>query len=964
MKPSPPSLLLLLLLFLLPGIRQAAGQFYVRGQDPASIRWQQIETPHFRLIFPQEIASQASYAADLLEYMHGPASESIGRRPRRVPVILHNHGVVPNGFVSWAPARMELFTTPPPDDGPHDWLERLAVHEFRHVVQVSKLNQGITRLMSLLLGEQALGISLGLFVPMWLLEGDAVVMETALTHGGRGRMPSFEQGLRAQLVERGAYTYEKAMLGSLKDHVPNFYELGYQLVASARVAHGPGIWGRVLSNIALRPYTVNPLAFGLKRETGAGTRRYYAQTMQMLDSLWTEQLQQESYTPFRALSPESELYSHYRSLAFIGDSTLMALRTGMDGIPRVVSIGLDGEESGLFIPGFYNTNAFSAGGGVIAWSETRPDPRWAHRSWSEIHLHELGSASTRRLTRGTRLFSPALTADGRLIAATEVSLTNDYALVILDAGSGELVARMSLPGNDYLMSPSWHPGGGQILAIARNESGKRIVLADTATGDFTTLFHAGHTEISRPRYLSADKVAFTGAFSGVDNIYVLDPASGEVSRLVSSRFGAVDAVLSPGGDLLLWSGYSSLGYRAVAHEGPLPRFLPLDRVTDHSVGFHRTLAAQENMTVGKSRVARTEHQIKDYSRAANLFNFHSWGPYALHLNTMEVEPGFSLLSQNLLSTSLTALGYAFDPVERLGRYYLNYSYLGFYPVVDLEMGSGLRRSYYTTQQDPGTPVEFLWRQREASLGLSLPLAYRKGPWLLGVNSSVRSGLLHAGRASDTPSFLREHSVHTLGYRVSAYRQIRSVGRDIRPRLGQALSVEFRHAPFGSSDMGWVAGIRAMGLFPGLGSHHSLRLTASYQEHRPGTPERDRINFRFPNLLPYPRGTAARRDDAVYGLGLDYAFPLAYPDRAIPHIVYLKRLRTNFFTDYARTRRTVQQEGSPSIRVNEQLLSVGLDLIADVHLLGFFSPMEVGVRSIYLPYEGEAAFRLLFAFGLY
>lgn len=141
--------------FGLPG--KAIGQFFIWGQAPGSIRWQQINTEHFQVVFPEGFEEQGSYVADVLEFAYGHGSRTLGHLPRRVSVILQNQTVVPNGFVSWAPRRIEMFTNPPQNNDSHDWLEQLAIHEFRHVVQIDKLNQGLTRVLSILFGEQEQG---------------------------------------------------------------------------------------------------------------------------------------------------------------------------------------------------------------------------------------------------------------------------------------------------------------------------------------------------------------------------------------------------------------------------------------------------------------------------------------------------------------------------------------------------------------------------------------------------------------------------------------------------------------------------------------------------------------------------------------------------------------------------------------------------------------------------------------
>ena len=54
------------------------------------------------------------------------------------------------------------------------------------------MNKGFTKVLSYILGEQAPGGVLGLYIPSWFLEGDAVSTETALSNSGRGRTCAFE----------------------------------------------------------------------------------------------------------------------------------------------------------------------------------------------------------------------------------------------------------------------------------------------------------------------------------------------------------------------------------------------------------------------------------------------------------------------------------------------------------------------------------------------------------------------------------------------------------------------------------------------------------------------------------------------------------------------------------------------------------------------------------------------------
>ncbi|HEX8530789.1 MAG TPA: hypothetical protein VF646_12245, partial [Cytophagales bacterium] len=183
-----------LLLTLLPGSRAFAQTQPLLGQNPAGLRWFQVRTPRFRVIYPEGFEREAQRTANTLQHVYGPVSRGLGRQPRPISIVLQNQTAVSNGFVTLTPRRSEFFTTPPQDVallGNNDWLDLLAVHEFRHVVQYDKALTGFSRGMYYLFGNNGLSL-VSSTVPSWFWEGDAVGTETALTEGGRGRIPAFD----------------------------------------------------------------------------------------------------------------------------------------------------------------------------------------------------------------------------------------------------------------------------------------------------------------------------------------------------------------------------------------------------------------------------------------------------------------------------------------------------------------------------------------------------------------------------------------------------------------------------------------------------------------------------------------------------------------------------------------------------------------------------------------------------
>ena len=127
----------------------------VLENNPPSVKWYRVNTPHFKVLYPKGFEDQAQRLANTLEHIRSAEGKSIGAKPRRFPVILQNQSAVSNGFVSIVPKRSEFYTMPPQDYnfvGTNDWLDQLATHEYRHMAQFERSNTGFNRVLYYLFG--------------------------------------------------------------------------------------------------------------------------------------------------------------------------------------------------------------------------------------------------------------------------------------------------------------------------------------------------------------------------------------------------------------------------------------------------------------------------------------------------------------------------------------------------------------------------------------------------------------------------------------------------------------------------------------------------------------------------------------------------------------------------------------------------------------------------------------------
>jgi len=212
--------------------------------NPPDIKWKELSNKSARIIFPEGLESRAARVADVIDYLNSHNRTSIGKEKGRINIILQNQLTGSNGFVTAAPFRSEFFTTAPQRSslGTVDWLDMLSIHEYRHVMQLQFAKQGVTKIGSYLLGDIG-WISMGFMaIPFWFAEGDAVMQETLLSEGGRGRSGSFLAEFRAMHEAGVRYQYERLRNGSYKSILPNRYRLGYLLSEYGRNKYGNDFW--------------------------------------------------------------------------------------------------------------------------------------------------------------------------------------------------------------------------------------------------------------------------------------------------------------------------------------------------------------------------------------------------------------------------------------------------------------------------------------------------------------------------------------------------------------------------------------------------------------------------------------------------------------------------------------------------------------------------------------------------
>ncbi len=924
---------------------QAYGQYFIVGQDPASIKWEQIKTKHVRLIYPTEYAKIAQYYINTLSLSGPYVSDPYQTwdKQKRISIILHNRTTTSNAMVAVAPIRGEFYEMPPQNSYPQIWQDQLVLHEYRHVAQISSMRQGLTKGLYYVFGEQAIAAVMGLWLPFWYIEGDAVYAESLLSNSGRGRTPDFMYTLKAQVLDLKIYKYDKAVYGSFRDFVPDHYTLGYQLVTRGVQDYGFSMWKNTVDRVARRAYYMVPFTTSLKRQTGLFKVQYYNSTLKSLRNEWWLNDKKSIDTSIRILSKDNRFYTNYLFPSELDDGSVIVEVNTINDINRFVLITPGGQEKRLFTPGYDLKEALTSSGNLLCWNERGYDPRWGMRNYSRIKLYDFNNKKLTTLTRRSRYLAPAISNNGKWVVTVHVSEQSLYSLHILDVGTGEVLKEIKTRDNLFFMTPQWSQDDDYIIVAVLGKQGKSIVKISTASWEIEYMLPFTFKEIKRPA-MHGDWVVFTGAQEGKDNLYAINAKTKKTYRIFEARFGATNAAFSKDGKKLYFSYYTADGYRLAELDFVPGDFEPVilnDLRFDFLID---KLNVSKPFNLDNTTVPDTKYPVKKYKKGGHLFNIHSWAPLSVDANNYTILPGVTILSQNMLSTSVVSLGYQYDPNERTNKITFGYDYYGWYPIIGLGVDYGGRRVKFTNED--GELEEIKWRETNLSLTLSVPLNLTSSKWVKGMRLSVSLNQRFLRMDPEIKRSFREDRTTIPTYRLYAYNQYKTSPKDLYPHWGQNLDLIFRNTPLSDSIssqlamIGWV-------YFPGIIKHQGIRIYGGYQKTLNG-------NYTFSNILAIPRGYSNVSYPDYFTIRSDYAFPIAYPDWNVPGFFYLKRIYSKLFYDYL--------QGYNNGKVQE-LSSTGAELYTDWNFLSVMVNFRLGMRVSHRFWDNTQRYEFLFGIDL-
>lgn len=924
----------------------ANAQYNSDGADPSSLKWRQIKSPNYTVIYPQEVDSLARLYMYLFEKSRDMVSKDMSITTPSMPIVLHPYNIHSNGVTAWAPRRLEIYTTPLAEPlFSQSWEQMLAVHEGRHVAQMTHFTKGAFKVFYALAGEQSIVIGGGLSASSSTFEGDAVVAETEYSNAGRGRSADFLKHYRASFVEGPNLIYEQWKFGSYHKYTPSKYAYGYLLntmvrtnkdyYASGRLYEAQRKnWWHIFSN-SERSY---------KATDGYNVRGNWNMVAARFGDLFKAEDQiRRPFSPYTVLDHGRD--AHYMSYTNIipgDDGSVLATRSGMARSRELVKIDSIGRVRHLREFSSSTSALTEDGKGNVVFSEIVSDPRWEHRSYSILRRYNISTGRIENISSRTRYFNPAFSSDGSKLYAVEYKVKGGSCVVEVDQNNGQELSRIDAPQGGQIVNIA--PIGEAIYASVVIGPGLGIMRHDSQGWSYVV--EPQTRSIRDLRACSDTELSFASDVEGVDNIYIYNISNGNLERLVNSRFGAKHAYIDSLRREIYYSDYHVDGYQPVKASLDSLKRVEASFEKPYTNFFAEILSkqAEENYTpISPEQDSALYDKVQNmestpYRKALNLLRIHSWAPIYANVDRImsftyqEIYQlaalGLTFISQNTLGTAVTTGGYSYHKGYHAGH--LNFNYSGWYPVIELMTDINDHAHTQTVIGADGSreimPLKSpSW---DVYARLYLPLKFDRSGWEQGIVPRVQYDFSNDILLRDG----RKQYKHDVTFSLNAYRIQRKPDSRLTPRFGIGAEASARVAfvPGSLAPEGLYYG-QLYGYLPGITDIQGLKLSYTFQKQTT-----DYYRGYMENIAKVPRGYDKRPLYNYQKLSVDYAIPIARIDSLRGWLCYIKRLRIIPFADMA-------LERSPYAEVPEKMMSYGTDFLVDGHLFRIAIKLSVGFR---------------------
>lgn len=885
------------------------------GGNATNTKWQQINTDTVRVIFPKGTDSVAENISRYVNQIAATNAFGLGNKLRKVNIVLQNDMVVSNGYVGLGPFRSEFYLTPSADNfelGTLSWPKQLAVHEYRHVQQFNNFDRGVSGIVRKLLGGEAYSLAINTALPNWFFEGDAVYYETALTNQGRGRLPAFLKSYPALWASGKKYSWMKLRNQSLKDYVPNHYDLGYLLVNYGYKKYGSNFWDKVSRDASTFRSGFYPMQSAIKKYSGNRFKAFRDSAFSYYKMLYDISVHVSDSLHYQnnVFAVNKKNLTQYYYPVQLDSDKMLYQKQSSNKCPAFFVRDENGEHF-IRYRDISVDEQFSYRNGKIAYAAFETHPRWSRVNYSVIKVLDLETKKQTTLKHRTKLFSPDISSDGKWIVANQFYKDGHSGLAIFSLSNSKLVKEFSRKDIGYFSNPKWGDSL-TVFAVLRYEDAKTsIAKIDINSGRIENLTPPSLATIGQIN-LEGKSIYFTGSQKLKDEIFKLDMASGQLFKLTTPGVGSY--FVNSGFGKISWSMFTSEGYQLqqITKNKAQWQEIPMTDFIQSKTGL---IAVEANEIEVENKSSVTPRLEKKYSALTRPINFHSWQP-----NYTDPLYSVTFYGNNVLNTVQTEVYYLYNQNNYTHTTGGRITYAGLFPFISLGT------DYTFNKQTIILNKVRKWNQLDNYVGLSVPLKWVRGRTNKSLNVYTNFYNRTDINVGATKKNFNQLNYGYLSHGFSWYQRVQLMPKHIYPRLGYSASIGFRHTI--SAYKSWQENAAINLFLPGIGSSHSLVLSAAGQY----SGSKDHV---FSNNVNFARGYVAADYSKVTTTTANYHLPLFYPDWGFANLFYLQRVRSNLFFDHT-------WASNKTVKKNQNINSTGAEIYFDTKWWNQYS-LSMGFR---------------------
>ena len=842
------------------------------GGNAPSLKWNQFQSRAGNVIYNPGSEFLAKRVTTIVNNLSWVSEGSLGNEIRPINIVLQSQPIITNGYVGLAPWRSEFFLTPLQNTlqfGTSKWIDNLAVHEYRHVHQYANFRKGISKLAYLIAGQEGQALANAAAVPDWFFEGDAVYSETKFLSHGRGRMPFFFDPYHSLWQANKKYPYQKLRNGSWRDYVPDHYALGYLLVQYGYKEYGDDFWGKVTDDAVRFKGIFYPFQQAVKKHAGISFNDFVSKA---IDSYKLNMKKNSEGDEVLIGKVDEKKVVDYQFPLWIGKDSILALRSAYNEISKWVVIQ-NGIITRLSVKDIGVDDYFTYRNGKIVYTGYSPDARWQWREYNDIMMYDIVNRSINKITKGGRYFSPDLSHDESKIVAVNVDGNGRSTLELIEVETKSKLKTLDNLSNYFFSYPIFSENDSTIYVVANDSTGNTSILSiDLFSGNQQQVIQPLKTPIAYLRVMN-NKLIFTVTNHQRNELWQYDLERKKLNLLSSSSTGSYAGGLNVNGDQVVYSKPTAEGHQlfkrnVIGSSG-------LNSIEAASLVYPTSFSGENHEEIIDATVQLATPL--PYKKSTDIFNIHSWRPYY-----EQPEWSFTMYGQNVLNTLQTQLKYTFNENERSQKMGLSGTFGAWFPWI-------VTGTDYTFSRKFSDSIRSLtWNEWNGNIGLRLPLNFSAGKFYrnLDLSTNIYGAALDYDKSSKPA--VASKMISYLQQQLTWSMQLQKSVQQIFPQFALAIKLQHRYA-IGNINANQFNGSTSIYL-PGIGKTHSFVAGFVYQG-------RDTLRqYAFSNGFGMPRGYTALNYPRMMKVGLNYHAPLLYPDLGVANLVYVKRIRSNFFYD--------------------------------------------------------------------